>query len=49
MDKPYTVDELLTRILEDNYEHFMFIHKAYGGYECDCHIHNTVRFIEGYL
>jgi len=33
--KPYTIDELVTSIYEDNYSHFDFIDNMNGG-ECDC-------------
>lgn len=47
MSKPYTVDELVTAIWEDNYEHFSFMSER--GFDCDCWIHNAMNFIEGYM
>jgi hypothetical protein len=40
--KPYTIDELVTLIYEDNLEHFDI-----AG-ECDCHLHITLQTIVKY-
>ncbi len=42
--KPYTIDELLTAIYEDNYSHFEFMENMNGG-DCDCNLHTTMRTI----
>ena len=45
--KPYTIDELVQAIYEDNLNHFEY-HENMGGEDCDCHIHNTIRTILEY-
>jgi hypothetical protein len=45
---PYTVDELVTTIYEDNYSHFDF-HENMGGEDCDCHLHLTMQTIYKYM
>ena len=42
--KPYTIDELVTSIYEDNYSHFDFIENMNGG-ECDCVLHQCMWLI----
>lgn len=45
--KPYTIDELLTAIYEDNYSHFEFMENMNGG-DCDCNLHATMNIIVAY-
>jgi hypothetical protein len=45
--KPYTIDELITMIYEDNLNHFEF-HENMGGEDCDCHLHTTLKTIVHY-
>ena len=45
--KPYTIDELLTAIYEDNYSHLEFIVQMTNE-ECDCKICLTMRTILQY-
>jgi hypothetical protein len=45
--KPYTIDELLTAIYEDNYSHIEFMENMNGG-DCDCTVHNTLNMIVAY-
>jgi hypothetical protein len=45
--KPYTIDELVTAIYEDNYSHFEFDENM-GGDSCDCHLHVTMNTIVKY-
>lgn len=45
--KPYTIDELVTNIYEDNLDHFEFIENMNGG-DCDCALHNTMNTILKY-
>ena len=45
--KPYTIDELVTTIYEDNYSHIDFMDNM-GGEDCDCHIHTTLNTILKY-
>jgi len=45
MDKPYTIDELVTAIYEDNLDHF---DDSNTSEDCDCHIHITLRTIVKY-
>jgi len=45
--KPYTIDELVTMIYEDNLNHFEF-HENMGGEDCDCHLHITLNTIVKY-
>jgi hypothetical protein len=40
--KPYTIDELVTLIYEDNLEHF----DTAG--DCDCHLHITLQTVVKY-
>jgi hypothetical protein len=44
--KPYTIEELMQEIFEDNYSHLEFI-DSMGG-DCDCHIHTTVNTVMKY-
>jgi hypothetical protein len=46
--KPYTVDELVTAIYEDNYSHFDFMENMNGG-ECDCNLHQCMWLIQLYM
>jgi hypothetical protein len=46
--KPYTIDELLTAIYEDNFSHFELIENMNGG-DCDCFLHQTMGLIVGYV
>lgn len=41
---PYTVDELVTKLYEDNESHFEFMSNMAGG-DCDCAIHLTMNTI----
>lgn len=45
--KPYTIDELVTTIYEDNYSHFEFMEAMNGG-ECDCNLHIAMDTIFKY-
>jgi len=45
--KPYTIDELVTEIYEDNLDHFEFMENMNGG-DCDCALHNTMTTILKY-
>jgi len=45
--KPYTIDELVTEIYEDNLSHFEF-EENMGGEPCDCYLHNTMNTIMKY-
>ena len=45
--KPYTIDELVTAIYEDNYSHFEFMENMNGG-DCDCHLHQAMTTIVKY-
>ena len=45
--KPYTIDELVTAIYEDNLNHFEF-EENMGGEPCDCHLHITMETIVKY-
>lgn len=45
--KPYTIDELLTTIYEDNFSHFDFIENMNGG-DCDCNLHTAMELIVKY-
>jgi hypothetical protein len=47
VSKPYTIDELLTAIYEDNYSHFEFMENMNGG-DCDCALHKTMTIIISY-
>lgn len=42
--KPYTIDELVTTIYEDNLNHFEFMENMGGG-DCDCNLHITMNTI----
>jgi len=46
--KPYTADELIHEIYEDNYSHLEFDENM-GGEDCDCHIHITLNTMAKYL
>ena len=45
--KPHTIDELLTGIYEDNFDHFEFMENMNGG-DCDCNLHITMNTIVEY-
>jgi len=45
--KPYTIDELVTEIYEDNLSHFEF-EENMGGDPCDCNLHITMNTIMQY-
>ncbi len=45
--KPYTIDELVTTIYEDNLNHFEFMENMNCG-ECDCNLHITLNTIMEY-
>jgi len=45
--KPYTIEELVTAIYEDNLNHFEF-QENMGGKDCDCHLCTTMRTIMEY-
>lgn len=45
--KPYTIDELVTAIYEDNYSHLEFIEQMSGG-DCDCNVCHTMQTILKY-
>ena len=42
--KPHTIDELVTTIYEDNFDHFDFMENMNGG-DCDCSLHQTMKTI----
>jgi hypothetical protein len=44
--KPYTIDELVTLIYEDNLEHFDGHWESSN--DCDCHLHTTLTTIVKY-
>jgi hypothetical protein len=46
--KPYTIDELLTTIYEDNFSHFELMENMNGG-DCDCFLHQAMALIVGYV
>ena len=46
--KPYTINELVMSIWEDNQDHFEFIENMNGG-DCDCNLHMTMNTIMKYL
>ena len=46
--KPYTINELVMAIYEDNYSHFDLIENMNGG-DCDCSLHQTMLTIMKYL
>ena len=45
--KPYTINELVMEIYEQNYSHFDFMDNM-GGEDCDCNLHITMRTILEY-
>jgi hypothetical protein len=45
--KPYTIDELVTEIYEDNLNHFEFMENMNGG-DCDCELHHTMEVVLRY-
>jgi hypothetical protein len=45
--KPYTIDELVTEIYEDNLSHFEFMENMNGG-DCDCLLHQAMWLIMKY-
>ena len=45
--KPYTIDELVTSIYEDNYSHIELMENMNGG-DCDCNIHAAMNLILKY-
>ena len=46
--KPGSIDELVTAIYEDNYDHFDFMENMNGG-DCDCNLHMTMNTIIKYM
>jgi uncharacterized Fe-S center protein len=44
--KPYTIDELVTTIYEENFSHLDFMDNMGG--DCDCQIHSTLNTILRY-
>ena len=46
--KAYSVDELVTAIYEDNYDHFDFMENMNGG-DRDCNLHMTMNIIIKYM
>ena len=46
--KPGSIDELVTAIYEDNYDHFDFMENMNGG-DCDCSLHVTMNTITKYM
>jgi len=46
--KPYTVNELVMALWEDNMSHFEFMESMNGG-DCDCALHTTMNTIYPYL
>ena len=47
INKPYTIQELVNEIYEDNLSHFEFMENMSGG-DCDCHLHYTMNLIVRY-
>jgi|GEM_PF-2428750 hypothetical protein len=45
--KPYTIDELVQTIYEQNLGHFEYIDEMNAG-DCDCNLHMTLNTIIGY-
>ncbi len=45
--KPYTVDELMQKIYDENFSHFDFMDNMNGG-DCDCNIHQAMWLIMQY-
>ena len=45
--KPYSIDELVTAIYEDNWDHFDFMDNMASG-DCGCHLHMTMNTIIKY-
>ena len=45
--KPYSIDELVTMIYEDNLDHIEFMENMNGG-DCDCMINITLNTIVRY-
>ena len=45
--KPYTIDELVTTIYEDNLNHSEFMENMNGG-DCDCELHHTMEVVLRY-
>ena len=45
--KPYTIDELVTTIYEENFSHLDFMDNMGSG-DCDCKIHMTLNTIMEY-
>jgi uncharacterized Fe-S center protein len=46
LTKPYSIDELVTTIYEDNFSHLDFMDNMGG--DCDCNIHTTLNTILEY-
>ena len=46
-DKPYTIQELVMEIYEDNLSHFEFMENMNGG-DCDCTLHQCMWLIRQY-
>ena len=45
--KPYTVDELMQKIYDENFSHFDFMDNMNGG-ECDCKLHMAMDLMYEY-
>ena len=45
---PYTVDELVNKIYEDNSSHFDF-YESMGSADCECFLHTTMATIFKYM
>lgn len=45
--KPYTINELVMEIYEQNFSHFDFMENM-GGEDCDCNLHITMNTIMKY-
>jgi hypothetical protein len=46
--KPYTIDELLTTMFEDNLEHYQYMDVMAAG-DCDCRLCTTFGVIQEYI
>ena len=46
LTKPYSIDDLVTIIYEDNFSHLDFMDNMGG--DCDCNIHTTLNTILEY-
>ena len=45
--KPYTIDELMQKIYDENFSHFDFMDNMNGG-ECDCKLHIAMDLMYEY-